>query len=349
MKISYMQVLPVVLAVGFGLFWGARQMCSPRDNTGALDEPQNYPAKLAKRGNGDDENDSFANRFMAFQSTETPTNNHREEYRALWAEWGRAAPDEAIKFLRTQVPERWVKQFHKDLFYGIAVKYGTDYKKWFEGLSELNQKFSVEGVVSGLCQYSASAIAEWIGNAANTPWQHAESAGWIAKALMQSGGIAKVHKVLASATAPDEKFEAEIFGKAVGIIAKTDARSAYEQLKSCPNPKLISAAALTAALPPLVKSLGGQEMMTFSRTACDPASARAAAIAAWAEVDPDDAGRWLNQNNAESDRNGLIGSFSKTIYKLDPEGALKWAATISDETIRNVVMKDLKAQKPAKR
>ncbi len=330
------------------MFWGAWRLIFSRNDPAGLDQSQSEALGAPTRPQLDRKEDGFISRFRALASTETPAINHREEYRALWTDWGKAAPDEAVKFLRTEVPERWLKQFYKDLFHAIAWKFGPEYSKWYDGLSELNQKFAVEGIVSGLGQYSAPAIAGWIGNSENAQWQNAEAAGWIAKALMQNGGIAKVHKVLSLATAPQAPFESEIFGKAVGIMAKPDAKAALGQLKSCPDPSLVNAASLAMAFPPLITARGGTEIMTFAQTIAGQNVARPVAIAAWAEVNPDDAGQWLNQHTNEPDRNELIGIFSKAICKMDPEGAAKWAATISDETLRNTVLKALQPVKPVK-
>lgn len=54
----------------------------------------------------------------------------------------------------------------------------------------------------------------------------------------------------------------------------------------------------------------------------------------WAHNDPNAAGEWLGRQPAGPDSDAARTTFARQVSELDPESALRWAETISDETLR---------------
>ncbi len=59
------------------------------------------------------------------------------------------------------------------------------------------------------------------------------------------------------------------------------------------------------------------------------------AIDDWAEQNPNDAGKWLNEQPRNSEMDEPRERFAWKVQEQDPESAIAWATTISDERRRN--------------
>jgi RNA polymerase sigma factor (sigma-70 family) len=57
-------------------------------------------------------------------------------------------------------------------------------------------------------------------------------------------------------------------------------------------------------------------------------------INVWSQENPDAAGQWLNSQPAGPQSDAARMTFARQVADLDPESALTWAATVSDETMR---------------
>jgi len=60
----------------------------------------------------------------------------------------------------------------------------------------------------------------------------------------------------------------------------------------------------------------------------------ASTINAWAAQDVDAAGKYLNGLPASADKDGAVAVFALTAGQQDPQGAMSWASTVTDEQMR---------------
>jgi hypothetical protein len=61
----------------------------------------------------------------------------------------------------------------------------------------------------------------------------------------------------------------------------------------------------------------------------------------WARKDPIATAEWLNKYPAGVEMDKPVEAFVRTVAQKDPQNALTWAESISDEKRRNEVVKDV--------
>jgi hypothetical protein len=220
-------------------------------------------------------------------------------------------------------------------------------KEWLEALPDSKSKETlVCGLLDGWSTVDFRAAAAYAESRPSSPAQDKFRELLLQRAL-RSGGIAAAQSWVVGMSEDDQNrdYKKRAFGDVIQAMLYRDPASAVRWISELEGQAYVGNEAVTGTAMKLAESspVDALSWLTTLNLADANSAGRSAGavLQNWAQMNPEAAGNWLQQNARHPFYDQMTASYARTVASTDPNAANEWLQTISNAQLREETLASL--------